>query len=115
MVAALDDGWSIALTADVPKIARVAGLGIVKLARASQRPIYPVAVATSRRIELDNWDRSVINLPFSRGAMVAGEPIRVSADASPETLEKARGAVEAGLNAATQRAYAIVDRRGNAQ
>ena len=43
----------------------------------SGRPIYPVAVATSRRIVLDNWDRTTINLPFGRGAGVAGAPIHV--------------------------------------
>src|SRR5207245_232479 len=65
MLAALAEGYNIALTADVPKVARVAGLGIVTLARESGRPIFPVAVATSRRLELANWDRSAINLPFS--------------------------------------------------
>jgi lysophospholipid acyltransferase (LPLAT)-like uncharacterized protein len=111
MLTALDEGWSIALTADIPKVARVAGRGIVKLAQTSQRPIYPVAVATSRRIQLDNWDRSTINLPFSRGAFVAAAPIKVAADASDEAVEAARLAVETGLNAATEQAYAIVDRR----
>ena len=51
MLDALEEGYSLALTADVPKVARVAGRGIVKLARMSGRPILPVAVATSRRIE----------------------------------------------------------------
>ena len=63
---ALKEGYNVAMTADVPKVARVAGLGVVKLAQHSGRPIYPVAMASSRRIELDNWDRSAINLPFSR-------------------------------------------------
>ena len=56
--------------ADVPKVARVAGLGIVKLAQISGRPIYPIAMATSRRLELRNWDRTTVNLPFARGATV---------------------------------------------
>ena len=77
MLQTLAEGWNMALTADVPKVARVAGLGIVTLARKSGRPIYPVSFATSRRIVLDNWDRSEINLPFSRGAIIVGEPIRV--------------------------------------
>jgi hypothetical protein len=38
----------IVLTADVPKVARVAGLGIVTLAKHSGCPIIPVAMATSR-------------------------------------------------------------------
>jgi lysophospholipid acyltransferase (LPLAT)-like uncharacterized protein len=100
----------MALTADVPKVSRVAGLGIIKLASATGRPIFPVALATSRRKVLDNWDRSAINLPFSRGATVVGDPIRVPADAGPEALEHARSALEQALNAATERAYAIADR-----
>jgi hypothetical protein len=60
--------------------------------------------------ELDNWDRSAINLPFSRVAMVASEPIRVSADADDAALEIARQSVEETLNRVTARAYQIVDR-----
>jgi lysophospholipid acyltransferase (LPLAT)-like uncharacterized protein len=111
MLATLRDGCNMALTADVPKISRVAGLGIIKLARESGRPIYPVAIATSRRIEFDSWDNAAINLPFSRGAIVVGEPIRVAADADAAALEAARSALQATLNAATERAYAIADRK----
>jgi len=93
-------------------VSRVVGTGIVKLAQVSGRPIYPVAVATSRRITLASWDRSVVNLPFSRGAIVAAEPVRVAATADAEALAGARRLVEERLNAATERAYAIVDRRG---
>ncbi|MGI8526908.1 MAG: lysophospholipid acyltransferase family protein [Pseudolabrys sp.] len=109
MLTALEEGYHMALTADVPKVPRVAGLGIVKLAQLSGRPIYPVAVATSRRIQLENWDRSVINLPFSRLAGVIGDPIRVAVDASDDTCEGARRALEDALNAATARAYALAD------
>jgi lysophospholipid acyltransferase (LPLAT)-like uncharacterized protein len=111
MLSALEEGYSLALTADVPKVSRVAGLGIVMLARASGRMILPVAVATSRRVELDNWDRSVINLPFGRGAIVAGDPIRVPA-VDGDALEVYRKAVEDSVNQVTRRAYDIVDRHG---
>jgi lysophospholipid acyltransferase (LPLAT)-like uncharacterized protein len=111
MLAALEEGYNMALTADVPKISRVCGLGIIKLGRASGRPIYPVAVATSHRLQLTNWDRSAVNLPFGRGAIVAGNPIRVPRDAREEALESYRREVEAALNAATARAYAMVDQR----
>lgn len=111
MIAALEEGYIMALTADVPKVPRVAGLGIVKLAGASGRPIYPIAVATSRRVELGNWDRSTINLPFSRGAAVFAGPIRVAAGADDAALETCRKQVELGLNEATARAYELADRR----
>ena len=111
MLTALEDKWSMALTADVPKVSRVAGIGIVKLAQMSGRPIYPVAVATNRRITLNSWDRAVISLPFSRGAIVAGEPVEVPAEADADQLEHARLTVEQRLNIVTERAYAIVGRR----
>jgi lysophospholipid acyltransferase (LPLAT)-like uncharacterized protein len=109
MLQALKDGYNVALTADVPKVSRVAGIGIVKLASVSGRAILPVATATRNRIELKNWDRTAINLPFGRGAIVAGEAIRVAADADETELNAARQWVEAGLNEATRRAYALVD------
>jgi lysophospholipid acyltransferase (LPLAT)-like uncharacterized protein len=108
-VRSLEDGYSVAMTADVPKVARVAGLGIVKIAQVSGRPIYPVAIATRRRVVLSNWDRTTINLPFGRGAAVAGAPIDVPRDADSVTLELARRAVEEALNAATSLAYEIAD------
>jgi lysophospholipid acyltransferase (LPLAT)-like uncharacterized protein len=109
MLDSLAQGSSIALSADVPKVARVAGLGIIKLAQASGRPIYPSAIATSRRFSLDNWDRTTINLPFGRGAGVAAEPLSVPSDADDAALESARQLLEDRLNAATQRAYELVD------
>lgn len=111
MLDSLAEGWNMALTADVPKVSRVAGAGIIKLAQVSGRPIFPVALATSRRIVLDNWDRSEINLPFSRGAIVVGDPIRVPADADAQILERMRSALETALNAVSERAHAIADAR----
>ena len=110
MLDALAEGYNMALTADIPKVSRVAGAGIVTLARFSGRPIYPVAAATSRRVELANWDRTEVNLPFGRFAIVVGAPIRVLSGADEAAQEAARQAVEAGLNAATTRAHELVDR-----
>lgn len=109
MLAALADGYNIVLTADVPKVSRVAGLGIVKLAQHSGRPIYPLSMNTSRRRQLDNWDRTVINLPFGRMVAVVGEPIRVPPDADDATLEAARLQVQQQLDAVSARALALAD------
>ena len=111
MLTTLAEGCSVALTADVPKIARVAGIGIIKLGQLSGRPILPAALTTSRRKVLDNWDRTTINLPFSRLAMVAGETVLVPADADDATLESCRRTLEESLNRATARACALADRR----
>jgi lysophospholipid acyltransferase (LPLAT)-like uncharacterized protein len=104
----LDSGSSVALTADVPKRARVAGLGIVTLARLSGRPIVPTAAVTSRRIQFHTWDRASLGLPFSRAIVVAGDFIRVSSDADDAAMEAARLAVERGLDEAHRQAYAMV-------
>jgi lysophospholipid acyltransferase (LPLAT)-like uncharacterized protein len=111
MLEALADGETVALTADVPKIAKRAGLGIVMLAKQSGRPILPIAVATARRVDLKSWDKASVNLPFSRGAAVAGPPIWVPAGADQAALETYRREVEAALNAATARAYDIAEGR----
>ena len=110
MVRALAENYNVALTADVPKRARVAGLGVIMLARESGRPIMPFAMATSRFIRLNNWDRTTINLPFGRGALVGIEEINVPTDADAATMERLRLRLETYLNEATRLAYAKVGR-----
>ena len=109
-LAALAEGRNVAMTADIPKgPARMAGAGIVLLARTSGRPIVPMAVATSRRRTMNSWDRASLNLPFGRMAMVYGDPIHVPADIDKAGIEIFRQTVEESLNDVTRRAYAIVD------
>jgi lysophospholipid acyltransferase (LPLAT)-like uncharacterized protein len=110
MVRTLEENCNVALTADVPKRARVVGLGIIMLARESGRPIMPFAMATSRYIRLNNWDRTTINLPFGRGALVGLEEVHVPPDADADKMEELRLKLEGILNEVTRRAYAIVGR-----
>lgn len=110
MVRTLDDGYNMALTADVPKVARKAGLGIIMLARESGRPIVPVVIITSRFIRLKNWDRTVIPLPFGRGLIMGGDVVTVPHDADATVMEAARVKLENELNDATRRAYAALGR-----
>ena len=111
MVRALGENISIGLTADLPPgPARRAGDGIIMLARLSGCPIIPVAATTRARIQLNNWDKFTINLPFSKGAVVLGEPIYVPRDADPDALETARLEVENALNAVAEEADRIVGR-----
>ncbi len=110
MLQTLAENCNVATTADVPKRARVVGLGVIMLARESGRPIMPFAMVTSRFIRLKNWDSTTINLPFGRGAVVGIEPVFVPPDADAETMEKLRLQVETYLNEATRLAYAAVGR-----
>jgi lysophospholipid acyltransferase (LPLAT)-like uncharacterized protein len=89
----LESGSSVAMTADVPKRARVAGMGIVTLAKLSGRPIVPTAS---------------LGLPFGRAIIVVGDIIRVSRNAAEEEMEAVRLAVERGLDEAHRQGYAMV-------
>lgn len=111
MIDALKAGRMVATTADVPKVARRSGLGVVMLAKYSSRPILPIAVATKRRIDLKSWDKASVNLPFSAGAVAAGLPIWVPPNADEALLEEKRLEVERELDRATERAYAIAEGR----
>ncbi len=105
-VQALQNGFSVAMTADVPPgPARRAGHGIVTLAKVSGRPILPFAMASSRYFALPTWSRMTINLPGSQLGASFGKPIHVPSDASPELLEALRQEVEAQMNIATVDAY----------
>lgn len=111
MLDTLKGGESMVFTADVPKVSGQAGEGVALLAKLSGRPVYPFAVATSRAKTLGSWDAATINLPFGRGAVVLGEPVRVARDADSAALERARLAIQNGLDAAHARAYRLVGAR----
>jgi len=105
---ALKDGATFAMTADTPPgPARRAGEGIALLGKISGRPIVPCAIATNRYVALNSWSAFTVNLPFSKLAIVVGDPILVPHEAGPIELEAARLTVEKGLNEVTKRAYVL--------
>lgn len=108
LIASLREGFSIALTGDIPPgPARKCGVGIVLISSRSGRPIVPFAVATSRYRSVNSWSRMTINLPFSKLGIVMGDPIHVPREAGPAELEVYRKRVEAALNEVTARAYRL--------
>lgn len=106
----LKSGVNVAMTADVPKIARVAGLGVVTVAKYSGRPIFPIAIATRNRSLANSWDRASIHLPFGPAAMVVGDGLHVAPDADDAALDAARLLVQERLNKVTERAHELVGR-----
>ncbi|MEQ1939180.1 lysophospholipid acyltransferase family protein [Mesorhizobium sp. CN5-321] len=110
---ALGAGKNVCMIADIPHgTPRDAGMGVVLLAKLSGRPIFPAALATSRRKVLEkSWDKTTINLPFGRAAIAAGEPIFVNADADDAEMERKRRELTVQLNAATEEAYRLVDEK----
>ena len=116
MLRALSDGEMVVMTADIPKISRVCGLGIVTLAQLSGRPIVPVAVVTSRRIDFNSWDRASIGLPFGRGAIVLGEPVHVPREADDDGARRLCARASSGSSTGcTSAPMPLSDRRIRAQ
>ncbi len=113
MKKALDQGKATCMIADVPGgTPRVAGMGIVTLARISGRPIIPIAIATSRHIVLKKTrDKTTINLPFGQICVLFGKPIRVPPDADDQTMEQMRNQVTNVMSEITEQAYQGVGRQ----
>ena len=95
MLEALKEGYNVAMTADVPKVARVAGLGVIKLAQHSGRPIYAVAIASQppHRARQLGPQRHQSSVQPHRGG---GERTDLSCRATP---------TDAALEAARQRSW----------
>lgn len=72
----------LAITPDGPKgPARKAQPGIAYLSALTRLPILPLALVAHRAWQLNSWDRFQIPRPFTRIAVVAGEPLPVARDA----------------------------------
>lgn len=105
LLRAIRAGHSVGITPDGPRGPRYqANDGAVALARLSGAVIVPAAAATSRRKVIGSWDRLLVPLPFSRLAIVWGDPITVARDADAAELAAVRRALEDGLNDASRRA-----------
>jgi lysophospholipid acyltransferase (LPLAT)-like uncharacterized protein len=72
--------------------------GVVMLARDAGAPVIPVAVASEKKIVLNSWDRFELILPFSRVALLFGEPFEVPPDVKGKALEEFRLQLETRLN-----------------
>lgn len=81
MTQVLRRGDVVGITPDGPRgPRRVAAPGAAQLARLAGVPVLPCAARTRRAVVLRSWDRMVLPLPFSRGAIVVGPVLPPDAD-----------------------------------
>jgi lysophospholipid acyltransferase (LPLAT)-like uncharacterized protein len=74
------DRQSLVVTADGPKgPLHEFKPGAILLARMSKAPVVPMAWAATRVTRWQSWDQFIVPWPFSRVAIVVGEPWRVPA------------------------------------
>jgi hypothetical protein len=79
LLAALATGSHAAITPDGPRgPRRVAAPGVASLAAHAGVAILPCGAHTRFHLRLPTWDRLILPLPFGRGALVCGPPIRVA-------------------------------------
>jgi lysophospholipid acyltransferase (LPLAT)-like uncharacterized protein len=107
---AMEQGHPVGITVDGPRgPARVAQPGAVWLAKATGNPILPFHVEAASAWTASSWDSTQIPRPFSRIAMVMGEPFAVAGDADAAALERARVELEHRLNALRPVALALLE------
>jgi lysophospholipid acyltransferase (LPLAT)-like uncharacterized protein len=105
MARQVKSGGCMALTPDGPRGPRMrAGVGAVKLARATRAKVLPCAWSTRHAVRFNSWDRFVLPLPFGRGVIVYAEPVDIDPKADDDAIELARATLEQRLNAATAEA-----------
>jgi lysophospholipid acyltransferase (LPLAT)-like uncharacterized protein len=84
--------------------------GAIMLAQITGRPILPIAVAASRRFTFRTWDAFELPLPFSRIAIVYGEPVKVPRAMDAAVLTDWQQRMAAQLRALRQQAESALDR-----
>lgn len=111
MIREVREGRSTGFTLDGPRgPACEAKPGALFLARATGAPIVPFHIEADRFWSLRSWDRTQVPKPFSRVALVIGQPFYVARDADDAGMEAYRKALETVLDGLRTRALALVGR-----
>jgi lysophospholipid acyltransferase (LPLAT)-like uncharacterized protein len=99
LVAALRDGYDVAVAPDVPRgPARRVQPGVVMLAATTGAPIVPLAFGARPGRRLKSWDACLVPAPFARCAYVFGPALHVARHVDREV---ARRALETALDEVT--------------
>ncbi|MCH8489402.1 MAG: lysophospholipid acyltransferase family protein [Oceanicaulis sp.] len=99
MVRWVRGGGCMAITPDGPRGPRQrVSPGAIKLAQITGAPLVPVSWSTRWGFRLSSWDRFHVPLPFGRGVIIWGEPVRLPDNPTAEDIETARALIEAHLN-----------------
>lgn len=84
--------------------------GAIMLAQITGKPILPIAVAASRCYRFRTWDAFELPLPFSRIAIVYGEPVKVPRAIDAAALGQWQQSMADRLASLRAQAQAALDR-----
>jgi lysophospholipid acyltransferase (LPLAT)-like uncharacterized protein len=105
LVRAYREGFHLAVVPDGPRGPRYqVKPGVIRLAKATGAPVFPVTYSASRFVQLRSWDRLLIPLPFARARYYVGAPLAIPREADPDAMEQARQDLEVRLRELTARA-----------
>jgi hypothetical protein len=108
----LDDGGVMLITPDGPRGPnQQMPHGPVMMARTRETPVFLVGLAAKPALTLKSWDRTRIPLPFGKGAVVFDGPVSVTRSATHDCVQAKQAEWQARLNAAQDRAEALVGAR----
>ena len=110
LIKAVRQGHSVVLAVDGPNGPRgVCKPGIVKLAQKTGAPLFPVAVAGTRRYVFEKtWNKVYLPLPFSRQVIVWGEPLFFDKTNAAAEIEGQCRRVEEAIEEAGRRAEEVL-------
>lgn len=99
MIRAMKAGVPMGFTADGPRGPRhEAKSGAVFLAGSTGNALLPMTVEPEKYWQLNSWDKLKLPKPFSRAALIYGEPIFVDKKAGEDIIEAKRQQLEKSLN-----------------
>ena len=83
IIRSLKSGISIGITPDGPRGPKMKiNSGIIKIASLTGCKIVPLSYSVKNKLFLNSWDRFLVALPFGKGCLIWGEPIKVKRNIS---------------------------------
>ena len=99
IVTALENNGCIVVTPDGPRGPRQRlGDGPLRLARLTGAPLMPCTFAVKNRKLFNSWDRLVLPLPFGKGKIIWGTPVRLLETTPENEIETIRQNIETEMN-----------------
>ena len=87
-------GHTIGITPDGPRGPYDSvSQGTIKIAELCKLDILPITFSTSRSKIFKSWDKFFLPLPFSKGVIMWGDPIKITKDSLEENQKKVQDAL----------------------
>lgn len=111
MIKALRNNEWVGITPDGPRGPRMRATdGVINMARLSGAPILPLGCGIESGKLLQTWDRFLIPMPFSKGVLIWGEPLRVPKEADETMINDLREILEERISELSREADRMTSR-----